>query len=109
LQIVADTLVDPAELAGRVAAIVQRLGGLRLPQQIERRERFFEASRLSQRVGVVGQRLIVGGARVDAHLLLLAVDLAGGATRPARSSVTGGESGESDEPGDSHGCDQGKG
>ena len=52
LQVIADAFVDAAELAGCIAAIVQRLGGVRVLQEVERRQRFLVAAVLRQSVGV---------------------------------------------------------
>ena len=57
-QVIADALVEPAELPRRIAAIIERLGGIRVAQQVERRERLVIALGLGERVSVVAQDLV---------------------------------------------------
>src|SRR5438874_707889 len=57
-QVIADSLVEPAELPRRIAAIIERLRGIRVAQQVERRERFIIALGLGERVSVVPQDLV---------------------------------------------------
>src|SRR5256885_16086945 len=49
---------EPAELPRRIAAIIERLRGIRVAQQVERRERFIIALGLGERVSVVPQDLV---------------------------------------------------
>jgi hypothetical protein len=56
--VVTDPLIDPAELARRIAAIIERLRRIRVAQQIEGRERFVVPAGLGQRGGIISQDLV---------------------------------------------------
>ena len=73
-QVIADALVGVAELAGRVAAIVERARRVRVVQQVEHVDRFLISVGLGERVGVFGEFGIrQDAAAPDEALLMLRV------------------------------------
>src|ERR1700722_1788294 len=58
LEIIADALIDLAQFARDIAAIVQRLRSIRILREIEDLQRFLEAFRLGQRVSVVDKLVV---------------------------------------------------
>src|ERR1700720_940113 len=56
--VIADPLIEPAELARGIAAIIERLRRIRVAQQIEGRERLIIPAGLGQRGGIISQDLV---------------------------------------------------
>src|SRR5262249_38755936 len=78
-QVVADPLIDAAELAGRVAAIVERFGSIGVLHQVEDFKGLAIAIGLGEDVGILGKRLVRqhAGLPADAAHRPRIVDFAG--------------------------------
>src|SRR3984957_3576614 len=71
LDIIANPLVGSPELAGRVAAVVERAWRVGVVEQIEHVERLLEAVGLSERIGVFGELGVGKHAAVPPQALVL--------------------------------------
>ena len=58
LQIVAYPLINPTQLARRIASVIERFSRIRVAEHVERLERLVVAPGLGQRVGILRQCLV---------------------------------------------------
>ncbi len=90
-QVIADPFVGPAELARRVAAVIQCDRGIRVLQQVEHAERLAVAPGLGKRVRVVGECPVGQHAGLLLHAFHASgiVDLAARAGRIGAAAAIG--------------------